>query len=50
MRRNVLLAVLFAVLLIVTVRGTLELYRLSVHPPWCICDVCHEQFDNERGE
>jgi hypothetical protein len=30
--------------------GSLALYRLAPHPAWCLCDVCHEQYDNKRGE
>jgi hypothetical protein len=51
MRRNRIIAFLIGALLgIVVFQGALALYRLAPHPAWCICDVCHEQFDGERGE
>jgi hypothetical protein len=47
-RENVLMLALFLALALVIWRGVDRLYQLAPHPTWCLCDVCHEQFDNER--
>ena len=46
------LIALLALLLVAALvgNGALGLYRLAPHPTWCLCDTCHSQFDNERGE